>query len=138
MDHTSHSPSAWGQGTEGYAERIGSHLARAAVRENIAFGIRALDHEDPRYFRSHDRGAWKRTRHAVGRSFMVRNERGGYMPAYSTLAADLATPFIAQSWRPEPISAGRELRTGGMGLGFDVVQHLGQEFWPDIKKKLRH
>lgn len=138
MDHSTHTPKAWGQGTEGFAERAGSHFGRIAVRDNLAFGIRALDHEDPRYFRSHQHGVWKRTRYAVGRSIMVRNERGGYMPAYSTLAADLATPFIAQTWRPEPISGGRELRSGGMALGFAVVRNLGQEFWPDVKKKILH
>jgi hypothetical protein len=136
IDHADNSPARWGQGTEGYALRTASHFGRAAVRENLAFGIRALDHEDPRYFRSHSKGAWRRSRYAVSRTFIARSERGGDMPAFSGLVSDFATPFAAQAWRPEPISARRELRSGAMGMGFTAVGNLGQEFWPDIRKKL--
>ena len=135
-DHARRDPSAWGEGSEGYATRVGSRLGTIAVRENLAFAVRALDHEDPRYFRSPPAGVLKRARYAASRAFIVKNERGGTMPAYSSFVADLATPFIAQTWRPEPISAGRELRTGAVGIGLNVVGNIGQEFWPDFRKKL--
>jgi len=137
IDHSDNNPSRWGQGMEGYATRAASHFGRSFLRENIAFGIRAVDHEDPRYFRAHSKGAWKRTGYAASRTFVARSERGGNMPAYSTLVADFATPFIAQTWRPEPISAGRELRSGVMGIGINAVSNVGQEFWPDIRRMLQ-
>jgi hypothetical protein len=137
FDHSRSRPSSWGGGLEGYTMRAASRLGRVAVRQEIAFAVRALDHEDPRYFRSPGAGGWRRTRYAVGHTFVVRNERGGTMPAYSLLVADFATPFIAQAWRPEPINAGREFRGGAVAIGFAAVGNLGREFWPDIRKKLR-
>jgi hypothetical protein len=136
FDHSRSRPSSWGGGTEGYAMRAASRLGRVAVRQELAFAVRALDHEDPRYFPSPQSGGWRRVRYAIGRTFVVRNERGGTMPAYSLLVADFATPFIAQTWRPEPIDAGRELRAGAVGIGFAAAGNIGREFWPDIRKKL--
>jgi len=139
IDHSDNNPYRWGQGTEGYATRAASHFGHSFVRENIAFGIRAMDHEDPRYFRSHSKGAWRRTGYAASRAFVARSERGGNMPAYSALVAEFATPFIAQTWRPEPMSAGREFRSGAMGVGINAASNVGQEFWPDLRRKLhRH
>jgi hypothetical protein len=137
LDHSVNDPSAWGQGTEGYAVRVASRLGREVVRENIAFAVRAFDHEDPRYVRSSAAGIRRRAGYAAGRAFLARNERGETMPAYSLFVASLATPFIAQTWRPEPINAGRELRAGSMAIGLAASGNMYEEFWPDIRKKLR-
>lgn len=136
LDHSANNPSAWGQGSEGYAVRVASHLGHEVVRENIAFAVRAFDHEDPRYVRSSEAGLRKRVGHAAGHAFLARNERGGTMPAYSLFVAGFATPFIAQTWRPEPINAGRELRSGSMAIGLAATGNMYEEFWPDIRKKL--
>ena len=135
IDHSSNDPVAWGQGAAGYAERVASRLGSMAIRENMAFGIRALDHEDPRYFRSTEKGFMKRAGYAVSRTFVARNASGGWMPAYSSLVSDVATPFIAQTWRPEAVTGRRAMRSAGMSVGFDAVSNLGSEFWPDIRKK---
>jgi hypothetical protein len=136
IDHSRDDPAGWGQGSTGYTTRVANYLARAAVRENMAFAIRELDREDPRYVRSASAGVWKRTRYAISRTLVARNDRGGSMPAYSTLVSNFATPFIAQTWRPEPVSAGHELRSGGLGLGLIAAGNIGQEFWPDLRGKL--
>jgi len=138
IDHSDNNPSGWGQGAEGYAARVASHLGNSAVRENVAFAIRAFDHEDPRYFRSPPAGVWKRAGYAISRTFVVRNATGGTMPAYSVLAASFATPFIAQTWRPEPIRGGRELRSGATGIGIEAAGNIWREFWPDLRKKVLH
>ncbi len=137
IDHAGDDPNKWGQGAEGYAVRVASRLGRVAVRENLAFGIRRLDHEDPRYVRADSRGVLNRTRHAVTQTFIARNREGGIMPAYSSLAADFATPFIAQTWHPGTIRGARELQSGGMAIGVTAFSNICSEFWPDIRKRLR-
>ncbi len=117
--------------------RVASRVGRLAVRENLAFGIRRLDHEDPRYVRSESHGVLSRTRHAVQQTFLARNREGHVMPAYSSLAADFATPFIAQTWHPGVIRGTRELQSGGMAIGMSAFSNICTEFWPDIRKKLR-
>ena len=136
VDHSGNNPSKWGQGAEGFADRLGSRFGIVAVRENAAFTIRAFDHEDPRYFRVGSGGLVKRTGYALGQTFVARNSRGGNMPAYSVVASGLATPFIAEAWRPERVNAGRELRAGAMGIGAKAISNVFQEFWPDVRHKL--
>ncbi len=132
IDHEGDDPAGWGQGSEGYAVRVASRVGALVMRENLAFAVRAFDQENPRYFHSQERTAWKRTGYALSRTFVARNAAGG------SLLADVATPFIAQTWRPEAVTGGRALRSAGMSLGFDAVRNVGSEFWPDIRKKLHH
>jgi hypothetical protein len=137
LDHMHNDPSRWGHGFGGYADRLGSQAGMVVVRENLAFGVRALDHEDPRYVRSGQSGVLKRARYAMGQTFVARNAHGDTMPAYSIVASGFATPFVADAWRPEPVNAGRELRSGAMTIGMKAANNLFLEFWPDIRKKLR-
>jgi len=120
-------PDEWKSSTSGYAERVASRFGLIVVRENVAFAVRALDHEDPRYLRSGKTGFWRRVGYAAGHTFM---------PAWSTFLGEYSAPFIAQQWRPDGIEPGRELRSGTLGIGLTVVQNLGAEFWPDVKKKM--
>ena len=130
-------PSGWASTPGGYALRVASTFGQIAVRENIAFGVRALDGEDPRYFRSGQGGFWKRTGYALGHTFTALNSKGHRMPAFSLLVADYSAPFIAQQWRPNGISMGRELATGSLGVSIIVTQNLLLEFWPDMRHAFR-
>lgn len=136
MDQKQKRPAEWDTGMDAYGVRVASRFGRSLVRESVAFGVRAIDHEDPRYFRSQDSGVWKRTRYAVSRTFVVRNDNGGWMPAYSRFVSDYSMPFIAQLWRPEPFRASREFRSGTVALGLNMLANVGQEFWPDVRKRI--
>ena len=130
-------PRQWGVNADSFAVRAASRFGRSFVRQNLAFGIRALDGEDPRYFVSGHGGKWTRTKYAIVHSFAVRNDRGNLMPAYSLLISSYATPFIVNEWRPDRVSVARELGNGTGAIGFAVGSSIFQEFWPDMKKKLR-
>jgi hypothetical protein len=139
IDQATGTPGAWGGGTASFGIRTASHFGSGFVRENIAFGIAAMDHEERRYFRlGESSSGWTRTRHAVRHAFIVQNERGGMMPAYSNFIADLGTPFIAQQWRPGGIKGMRELRGGSISLGVDAASNLWREFLPDFAKRRQH
>jgi hypothetical protein len=125
----------WGSGVGAFEIRSASSFGHAFVKENLAFGVRAVDGEDPRYVRLGQGRDWTRIRYAVGRTFKVHSRNGDYMPAYSLLA-NCAMPFVAQEWHPGPIHAGRELGGGTVGVASAVSTNLGREFWPDLKKKL--
>jgi hypothetical protein len=137
IDQADNRPNQWGGGFESYADRLASHFGRSFLRQNIAFGVGALDHEDPRYFRSSKGGVWKRTGYAVAHTFVARNDDGSPMPAYSRFVADYSMPFLAQLWRPEAFRTGRALGIGSALIGGDAAYNIWQEFWPDIRKKLR-
>ncbi len=136
IDQFRDTPGQWGANADSFAVRAASHFGRSFLRQNIAFGVRALDGEDPRYFVSERRGTWGRTKYALGRTFVARGPDGNWMPAYSLFASAYATPFLVNEWRPEPRSVPGELRTGTVGLGIAAVSNVFQEFLPDLKKRL--
>jgi hypothetical protein len=110
-------PHQWGPGAGAIGPRIASDFGRRFLRQNIAFGVRALDHEDPRYFRS-------------------GQGNGSAMPAYSLFVSAATMPFIAQSWRPETFSMARGFGGGTVSIGVALATNIWDEFWPDLRAKL--
>ena len=137
MDQAQKSPSAWGEGPDSFGVRLASRFGRSFMRENIAFGVRALDGEDPRYFVLGRGSRMARTKYAFMGAFMTRRDDGGSMPAYSRFVANLAMPMIAQMWRPEKFSLERGFRAGAGGIGLEFGSNLWQEFAPDLKQRVK-
>jgi len=106
------------------------------LRQNIAFGVRAFDHEDPRYFRSGHGNVLSRVRYAAIHTFLVRNDNGSSMPAYSLFVSASTMPFIAQSWRPESFSTARGFGGAGVCIGVAMATNIWDEFWPDLRARL--
>src|SRR5215470_2706815 len=55
-------PPEWGQGADGYGTRLASGYGRLVINRTIRFGVAALDHEDPRFIPTNERGFWRRFR----------------------------------------------------------------------------
>jgi hypothetical protein len=136
LDQARKTPDAWGNGAGSFGVRMANHFGITFLRENIAFGVRAFDREDPRYFRMEKGTAWNRAKYAMTRTFIARKDDGGWMPAYSRLTADVATPFLAQAWRPDKFTMGRGFRGGSANIGISMGSNVWREFWPDLKKKV--
>jgi hypothetical protein len=137
LDQAEKTPSGWGNGPDSFGVRVASHFGKSLLRENIAFGVRALDHEDPRYFRIGKGSGWNRTKFALTRTFVARRDDGEWMPAYSRFVTSYATPMLIQSWHPEKFSVSRGVRAGSLGVGMGLGSNLWQEFWPDLKKNMK-
>lgn len=137
IDQYEKDPASWPSSTGGYIHRFASRIGRTAVAENVAFGVRALDREDPQYLHSGKTSFWKRVGYATGHTFAARNQHGALMPAYSTFIGEFSAPFVSDQWRPNGVVVGRELASGSLGVGLTVVQNLALEFWPDVKKAFR-
>jgi len=135
LDQARKTPDAWGNGAGSFGVRMANHFGITFLRENIAFGVRAFDREDPRYFRMEKGTVRNRAKYALNRTFIARKDDGGWMPAYSRLTADVATPFLAQAWRPEKFGIGRGFRGASANIGIGVASNAWREFWPDLKKK---
>ena len=95
--------------------------------------------EDPRYELSHESSIWKRSKHAVISSFVVRGRDGRLIPAYSRFVSAYVTPIIAEQWKPEPLHGSYAFSAGTGGIGIAIASNLAAEFWPDIRRRfLRH
>jgi hypothetical protein len=136
IDQFRDTPNQWGRNADSFGMRMASHFGTSLLRETTAFGVREADHEDPRYFRSGEGSNWSRTKFALKRTFMVHNDRGSIMPAYSSIIADYATPFLVHEWRPERFTPAIGFRNGTISLGIGAATNVWREFWPDVRKKL--
>ena len=133
LDQAGVRPAVWGRTPQSFAVRIASHFGDSLLRHNVEFGVRALDHEDPRYFRSGQGNGWQRAKYAVVHTFVVHNDNGRMMPAYSLFVTDYGVPFVVSQWRPHALSG---LESGTLGIGIGMGTNLFHEFLPDLKKSL--
>jgi len=133
FDQAEDNPHAWGSNAPAFGIRTASLFGRSFLRATAGSGIRALDHEDPRYFYSHKADNWARTKYALVHTFEVRNDNGSMMPAYSRFIGNFGMPFLAQTWHPGGINPPVALRSGAVGLAVGMGMSVAQEFWPDVK-----
>jgi len=131
-------PPEWGQGMEGFGRRFGYCTANRAATNAIELAAGALLREDPRYFRSRDRGIGARIRHALVRTFRVPNENGATSFAYARVVGAYGGGFVANLWQPERLSnPGRAVLRGSVTLAGDAGGNVFREFWPDLRRILR-
>jgi hypothetical protein len=131
-------PTEWGQGMEGYGRRFASKFGHHTIRRTIQLGAGIWLREDPRYFRSERTGFGPRTSHAVTSVFITRKDDGGSRFAYSRLIAVFGAALISRTWQPEDSRTVKNgLTNGAISLGWDVGNKVFEEFWPDIRRRLR-
>ena len=132
-------PEEWGQGMRGYGHRLGAKLAQNSIKRTVTFGVGAALHEDPRTYPSGKIGLWPRTIYAVGTTFVTTMDDGRSRPAIGRLTGAMAAGLISRTWYPERerhVSDG--LRAGAISIAQDAGFRVLREFWPDIRRKLRH
>jgi hypothetical protein len=133
------SPREWGQGGLGYGKRVGSTLAYAGVRNLLGFGLDSTLHQDPRYYRSDQRGVWRRSKHAFRETIFTHKDSGGETLATWRFGSAYGAAFISNEWYPDRLNTvALGFSQGSIQLGFDLLSNLGSEFLPDIKRKLLH
>jgi hypothetical protein len=124
---------------EGYGRRFASKFAHHTVRRTIQLGAGIWLREDPRYFRSERTGFWPRTSYALTQVFITRKDDGGSRFAFSRLIAVFGAALISRTWQPEDSRTVKNgLTNGAISLGWDVGNKVFEEFWPDIRKRLKH
>jgi hypothetical protein len=132
-------PQEWKQGAGAYGKRFASAVAASSIHGIIAFGLDATLHEDPRYFRSTDRGFFRRSAHAVRGTILTHTDGGGETLSAWRIGSAYGAAYLSNQWYPDRLNTARlGLVQGSLTLGFDLVSNLGTEFWPDIKKKVLH
>lgn len=136
LDQAGVTPVQWGKNADSLAIRVASHFGDALLRHNLEFGVRALDHEDPRYFRMGHGNPWSRAKYAVLHTFAVRSDSGRTMPAYSLFVTDFGMPFVVREWHPGRQYALNQIESGTLAVGVGMGSNLFNEFWPDLKKLL--
>jgi hypothetical protein len=136
LDQMGVRPVQWGGHPESFAIRFASYFGDSLLKHTIEFGVRAVDHEDPRYFRMGHGRPLTRFGHAVFHTFVVHSDRGGWMPAYSLPVEAFATPYLVRQWRPERFHTSTTLEAGTLNVGIEMGANILREFWPDMRRAL--
>jgi hypothetical protein len=139
ISQANNSESGYGPGAEGYAKRYAQNFADGTIENFTTQAIfPSLLHQDPRYFQSGQGSVHRRILYAVGRIFVTRSDSGQSQPNYSEfLGSSTAAVISTYSYHPKE---DRDLSTAASvwasEVGFDTLNNLIKEFWPDIRRKL--
>jgi len=128
----------YGGGAAGYAKRFGSGMADESASDFFrTFLFPSLLHQDPRYFRKGS-GPWKgRLAHALIRSVVTNSDSQRKAFNWSGLLGGLAASALANTYYPEEErGVGKTFSRVATGIPFSVIDHLVDEFGPDLQRKL--
>ena len=128
---------SFGQGVKGYAHRFVTSYADWAIGDYMTEAVvPSLIHQDPRYFRLGQGGAFRRIGHAVGQIFWARMDNGGHMFNFSEILGNGAAVAISNAYYPDGRTASDNLSRLGVQVGLDMAGNVLKEFWPDLHNKL--
>ena len=137
IDQMQVDPVEWRHGGDAFSQRFAARMTTRLVRRTIRLGIEQFSHEDPRFFRSGERGFLPRAKNVLLQTVRVRKEDGGTTFPYGRVIGAFATAQISQGWYPESRRGfGANLERGAFVLAGDIGTRMLREFWPDIRRVL--
>jgi hypothetical protein len=131
----------YGQGVEGYAKRYAQRFGDGAIQNFFTRAIfPSVLHQDPRYFQMGEGGFLHRAAYAVSRIFVTRSDSGSRQFNFSEIFGGAAAAGIS-TYAYHPMSSSNlanATHVWGTQIGFDALSYALKEFWPDIRRKMRH
>jgi hypothetical protein len=127
-----------GKGPNGF-RRYYWRTALDEVSENyLVEGVYpVLMHQDSRYYAMGEGKFWHRTRYALSRAFVIRNDSGREVFNSSELLGAASAAGLANLYYPGPQTGGSvTAERFGLDIGFDALTYAAKEFWPDVNRKL--
>lgn len=121
----------------GYGKRLGAGLADETLSGFFrTYLFPSVFHQDPRYFRKGSGPVGKRLAHAIIRPVLTRKDSGGRTFNWSGLLGTIAASSLSNVYYPATDrGVDRTFTRVAMGIPFSVVDHLIDEFGPDLQKK---
>jgi hypothetical protein len=134
------SPTGFGEGWEAYGKRFGTSMARQASAEFFGtFIIASALHEDPRFYAEVNPTFSHAVKYSVQNVFVMRNDDGRNVVAWSRLAGPLLAEGLANVYWPDRNrSAGDTLFRYGIDLAAKTGGNMLREYWPVLYSKMRH
>lgn len=124
----------FGQGTAGYARRLGTSYADQVIGNYLTEGFLPIAfHEDPRYFRMAEGSKKSRTLYALTRIFVTHTDSGKTTFNYAEVVGNGMAAGIGLSYYPDNRNVPDFLQNWGVQLGTDATSQVLKEFWPDVK-----
>lgn len=141
ISQAQNSEAGYGQGAAGYGKRYGAAFADSTIEGLMTNAILpSLLRQDPRFYQSSNGRFLHRLGYAMSRVVITRSDSGGEQFNYSEIFGSAISAGISTySYHPR---ADRTLsNTVGVWssqVGYDTISIVIKEFWPDIRRMLRH
>lgn len=134
------SPTGFEQGWDAYAKRFGASMARSASNEFFGtFVISSALHLDPRFYPEVNPTFGHAMKYSVQHVFVMRNDEGRDVVAWSRLVGPLMAEGLANVYWPE---RNRTVGDTFFRYGVDLATRAGgnmlREYWPVVFKKMVH
>jgi hypothetical protein len=129
---------SFGQGAAGFGKYYGVSFADQTIGNMMSESIfPVMLRQDPRYFPMARGGFWKRTRYAISREWITRNDSGRNGFNYSELGGNATAVAISNAYYPaENRTVSDNASKYGQQIGLDAFFNILKEFWPDIRHKM--
>lgn len=156
ISQAENSEPAFGQGWAAYGKRYGTQAADSTI-ENFMVGavFPSALHQDPRFYQSNGGTFGHRAWYAGTRIFVTRGDSGhkqfnfseifgsAFAAAISTYSYHprstyLSTPTNPHMFIPSDRTLLNTTSVWGTQVGLDTITYEIKEFWPDIRRMLKH
>ena len=99
--------------------------------------VPSLTHEDPRYYTMGKGGFFRRTGYAISCAFITKTDSGGTTFNWSEVGGNALEAGLSNAYYP-PQERGLNQTALNWGTQMEsaVLNHVFQEFWPDIRRKM--
>src|SRR5579863_1653528 len=132
-------PAGYGQEGEGFAKRLGAHMARAASANLFGtFLIASMMREDPRFYVQKDLTFKESLRYAAVRVAFTRSASGYRVVNFAGLLGPLAGEALANVYYPDGSrGVSSTFIRYASDIGWTFGGNLLRQYWPNINRKLR-
>ncbi|MGD0870020.1 MAG: hypothetical protein ABSB88_10750 [Bryobacteraceae bacterium] len=128
---------SFGQGTKGYAKRLGTAYGDQMIGNMMTEGlIPAVFHQDPRYFRLGEGPKLGRASYALTQIVVARMDSGRKAFNFSEWGGNAAAVAISNAYYPDTRTVSNNAGRLLIACGTDAFSNVLKEFWPDVKRKL--
>ena len=96
-----------------------------------------IAHEDPRYYTMEQGGFFRRTGYAISRAVLTKTDSGRTRFSFSEVVGNGLEAGLSNAYYP-PQERGLSQTATNWGTQMEsaVLNHIFQEFWPDIRRKV--
>jgi hypothetical protein len=130
INQATNSPPDWGQGAEGYGDRVANKFGINLVATTARYGMAEVFHEDTIYYRCECSGIFPRFKHAMISTVTARHGSDGHrFISFANISAPYAgTETAALGWYPSRFNAMDGFRMGNYLLLAYAGLNVAKEF----------
>ena len=130
----------YGQGASGYGKRFGGAFTdELSSNFFTTFVYPTLLNEDPRYFRMREGTFKRRLGYALSQVVIAHTDTGRRSFNWSNSLGALSSGGLSNAYYPAADRGfGLTMSRAGISLLYSSLGGIGNEFWPDIARKLHH